>query len=58
LFPLIKFLLFIPFILAIYFHVLLLLLYVYGEHEWVGFYVLGLFDESNDLILFKPSLEP
>jgi len=44
--------------LFIYFYVLLLLLYVYNEHEWVDFFVLGLLDEFNDLILIKPSLEP
>ena len=45
--------------LVIYFYVLLLLLlYVYNEHEWVNFFVLGLLDESNDLIPIKPILEP
>ena len=31
---------------------------VYNEHVWVDFFVLGLLDKSNDLILIKPSLEP
>ena len=36
---------------AIYFYVLLLNVYVYDEYESVDFFVLGLLDKSNDLIL-------
>jgi len=46
---------------AVYFHVLLLNffnLFVYDENEWVDFFVLGLLDESNDLILSNQAYNP